>query len=509
MHGSALRGRRDPERRAAAEWGHGYPQRHLHHRPAGRPRPVRAGGAAAVVAGRTGWSCRRRCRPGGGPARERPAPRHHLTGGLGRRVGHRPRARGGQGVRHPPVRDQRQADADLRHGRGAGHLRRRHRHPGGQAALGRHRRDRAVRTDRGEHRGDPPVGHREVRRPGHDRHRRRGGGARLPPQGVAPSPGLDRSSPSPTTLDRRHFLFGAAAIGGAALAVGGVGRYLAQRFDVSAVRSAISLPRARSAATPLPAGAELGIEGITPFVTSNDDFYRVDTALSAAAGLAERLDASRSRAWSTGTVELQLRRPPRRGDSSSATSPWSASRTRSAARTPATPAGSACRCADLLSEAGVQDGADQLVSRSVDGWTAGTPTRTSSTAETPSSRSGMNGEPLPVNHGFPVRLVIPGALRLQLGDQVADRARAHDLRRLRRLLGRARLDAEQGPLKTLTRIDTPRGLANVPAGTTRHRRRGLGHAPRHRARRGQGRRRAVDAGPARRRSPAATPGGSG
>ena len=92
---------------------------------------------------------------------------------------------------------------------------------------------------------------------------------------------LEQRPPSPTTLDRRHFLFGAAAIGGAALAVGGVGRYLAHRFDVSAVRSAISLPRPRSSAALLPAAAELGVAGITPFVTSNDALYRADTRFSA------------------------------------------------------------------------------------------------------------------------------------------------------------------------------------------------------------------------------------
>ena len=146
----------------------------------------------------------------------------------------------------------------------------------------------------------------------------------------------------------------------------------------------------------------------------------------------------------------------------------------------------------------MQDGADQLVSRSVDGWTAGTPTRDVLDGRDALVAFGMNGEPLPVNHGFPVRLVIPGVYGYNsatkwLTELELTTFGAYDA------YWASRGYAQQGPLKTLTRIDTPRGLANLPAGTDGHRWRGLGHPPRHRPRRGQGRRRALDAGPPRRR----------
>ena len=280
----------------------------------------------------------------------------------------------------------------------------------------------------------------------------------LRPRDIEPRP------PSPTTLDRRHFLFGAAAISGAALAVGGVGRYLAQRFDVSAVRSAISLPRARSAAAALPAGADLGIADITPFVTTNDAFYRVDTALSAPqvspTDWSLTVKGMVDRNLSFTYDDLLARDDVIERDitlvciSNEVGGPYAGN-----ARWLGVP------LANLLHEAGVQDGADQLVSRSVDGWTAGTPTRDVLDGRDALVAFGMNGEPLPVNHGFPVRLVIPGVYGYNsatkwLTELELTTFGAYDA------YWASRGYAQQGPLKTLTRIDTPKGLANLSAGQT-------------------------------------------
>jgi hypothetical protein len=64
---------------------------------------------------------------------------------------------------------------------------------------------------------------------------------------------------------------------------------------------------------------------------------------------------------------------------------------------------------DLLNQAGVRPGADELLSTSIDGFTAGTPV---SALLDPNRGAllaiGMNGEPLPVEHGFPARMVVPG-----------------------------------------------------------------------------------------------------
>ena len=66
------------------------------------------------------------------------------------------------------------------------------------------------------------------------------------------------------------------------------------------------------------------------------------------------------------------------------------------------------RVQDLLEEAGVSPDADQIVSRSFDGMTIGTPTQALTDGRDALLAVAMNGEPLPVEHGFPVRMVVPG-----------------------------------------------------------------------------------------------------
>ena len=148
---------------------------------------------------------------------------------------------------------------------------------------------------------------------------------------------------------------------------------------------------------------------------------------------------------------------------------------------------------------GVQDGADQLVSRSVDGFTAGTPTTVVTDGRDALVAFGMNGEPLPIAHGFPVRLVVPGVYGYNSATKWVRELElttfaAYDA------YWAARGYAQQGPLKTLTRIDTPRGLGEADGGTDRDRGGGLGHPSGHRPGRGPHRRRSVAAGPHGRRA---------
>src|SRR6476469_9397124 len=84
---------------------------------------------------------------------------------------------------------------------------------------------------------------------------------------------------APAGLDRRRFLFGIAAAAGLAVATGFVGEYLLRRADATASRSAVRLPEIADTGKPTPAGADLQVPGELPFITPNDDFYRVDTAL--------------------------------------------------------------------------------------------------------------------------------------------------------------------------------------------------------------------------------------
>jgi hypothetical protein len=118
---------------------------------------------------------------------------------------------------------------------------------------------------------------------------------------------------------------------------------------------------------------------------------------------------------------------------------------------------------DLLEEARPRAGADQVVSRSADGWTCGTPTADLLDGRDAMLAVGMNGEPLPVHHGFPVRMVVPG-----LYGYVSACKWIVEME----LTRFADFDAywvprgwsQQAPIKTESRIDTPRDGANVKAG---------------------------------------------
>ena len=90
---------------------------------------------------------------------------------------------------------------------------------------------------------------------------------------------------------------------------------------------------------------------------------------------------------------------------------------------------------DLLAEAGVRPGADQLLGTSADGMTIGTPTAVVMDGRDAMLAVGMNGEPLPLEHGFPVRMVVPGLYGYVSAHQVAARPRADQVRRRRRRTG--------------------------------------------------------------------------
>ena len=119
---------------------------------------------------------------------------------------------------------------------------------------------------------------------------------------------------------------------------------------------------------------------------------------------------------------------------------------------------------DVLNEAGVRAGADQLVSRSADGWTAGTPTDLVLEADRGALLAlGMNGEPLPVEHGFPVRMVVPGlygyvSATKWLVELELTTFSAFDPYWAKRGW------AKRAPIKTMSRIDKPQGFEVVAPG---------------------------------------------
>ena len=119
--------------------------------------------------------------------------------------------------------------------------------------------------------------------------------------------------------------------------------------------------------------------------------------------------------------------------------------------------------ADLLHEAKVQTGATQVASESVDGWTCGFPTAIALDGRDALVAVGMNGEPLPPDHGYPARLVVPG-----LYGYVSATKWLKEIR----LTTWEDFDgywvprgwSKEGPIKTQSRIDVPRRGAKLVAG---------------------------------------------
>ncbi|MFD9465070.1 molybdopterin-dependent oxidoreductase [Streptomyces sp. NPDC060027] len=284
-------------------------------------------------------------------------------------------------------------------------------------------------------------------------------------EGAAPA-----ATPGESGWDRRGFIVAATAAAAASAGAGAVGRSLngARGQDAVASRTDLVLPAVASPAAPIPRGARLRVPGISPFVTANADFYRVDTALVVpkvdATGWRLRIHGRGVGRPMTLTFDDLLRRELIERDitltcvSNEVGGPY---------------VGNArwigVRLADLLAESGVRppsEGgpADQLVARSVDGMTIGSPVEDVMDGRDALLAVGMNGRPLPFAHGFPVRMLVPGLYGYVsackwIKDIELTTFAAYDPYWVRRKW------ASRAPVKTQSRIDTPKPFARPEAGT--------------------------------------------
>jgi DMSO/TMAO reductase YedYZ molybdopterin-dependent catalytic subunit len=265
----------------------------------------------------------------------------------------------------------------------------------------------------------------------------------------------------PTGLDRRRFLRAGVAAAGVAVVADRAAAWLIARSDASDSRARTGVPAADDVAPPTPAGADLGIEGVEPFITPNDRFYRIDTALLvpsiAADGWSLTIDGMVDRPLTLRYDELASRPLIERDVTIACVSNEVGGGYIGNARWIGVP------LADLLDEVGVQPGSDQLVSRSTDGWTAGTPVAAVTDGRDAMLAIAMNGEPLPLEHGFPVRMIVPGlygyvSATKWLASLELTTFDAFDPYWIQRGW------AEQAPIKTQSRIDTPRAGARVRPG---------------------------------------------
>jgi hypothetical protein len=200
------------------------------------------------------------------------------------------------------------------------------------------------------------------------------------------------------------------------------------------------------------------VPGVSPFITPTSDFYRIDTALVpprvSTDGWTVRVHGKVRRELDLTYAEL-LARPMIEVDATIAcvsnyvggdlvgTARWLG-----------------CRLDDLLAEAGIDPNADQVVGRSVDGFTAGFPTAVLDGRDAIVA-VGMNGEPLPTDHGYPARLIVPGLYGYVSATKWLSEI---ELTRFDAFQGYwiPRGWNVEGPIITESRIDTPRSHATVP-----------------------------------------------
>jgi DMSO/TMAO reductase YedYZ molybdopterin-dependent catalytic subunit len=262
---------------------------------------------------------------------------------------------------------------------------------------------------------------------------------------------------------RRSFLLTAGATVAAAAVTEFGGRSLATRKNVSAAQAAVRFPKATYPARPLPAGVNLPVPGISPFITPNGQFYRVDTALIvpqvSPVGWQLRIHGMVAREVVITFDEL-LRRPLIEdyitlccvsnpvGGSYIGNTKWLGA-----------------SLAALIRSAGPLRGAEQLLCTSVDGFTSGVPLVTVLDGRDSLVAVAMNGSVLPTEHGFPARLVVPGlygyvsACKWVVDIEVTTWAGAQGYWIP---LGWS----QQAPIKTESRVDVPASGSAIKTGKT-------------------------------------------
>jgi DMSO/TMAO reductase YedYZ molybdopterin-dependent catalytic subunit len=234
------------------------------------------------------------------------------------------------------------------------------------------------------------------------------------PDPVLSAPAARDTEPANELFPRRRFLLLTVAVTAGAATSGALGRLLGGTIQPPPDSAGV-LPSPRvAAATPLVRGtppnarvAEFDVQGLTPLVVPNEDFYRIDTRLDV-----PQIDAGTWRLRVRGMVERELEftydellaMPLEErfvtiacvsnevGGTLVGNAKWTG-----------------VRLDEVFRMAGVKPGATQIVGRAFDGWTAGFPTAHGGRdGQEGLIAVGMNGERLPAAHGFPARLIVPG-----------------------------------------------------------------------------------------------------
>ena len=264
----------------------------------------------------------------------------------------------------------------------------------------------------------------------------------------------------PDPVHRRAFLVGTGGVLAGAAITAAVGRRLQSGFSAMGSRMAVVLPKASKTVTTYEG---LATKGITPFITPNRDFYRIDTNFTV-----PQLKAEDWTLKITGMVDRELTftydeilaMPQeehritiacvsnRVGGDLIGNALWLG--------TPLLP---------LLEQAGIDPAADQVVGRAFDGFTTGFPVANLQDGRNALLAVGMNGEPLPLDHGFPARVIVPGLYGYVSATKWLTEIELTTFADFDQYWVRQTWDVD-GTIDTQSRIDTPAGRRAIPAGPT-------------------------------------------
>ncbi len=267
----------------------------------------------------------------------------------------------------------------------------------------------------------------------------------------------------PADRSRRHFLLVSGAAAGGAAVAAFAGRELNARQSVTQARAALRFPAPAEPAPPLPAGTDLDIPGLSSFITPNSTFYRVDTAI-----VLPQVDPQKWQLHIHGMVDREitisfaelLRKPliEHYATLTCVSNPVACPYIGNAKWLGAS-------LASIIREARPQAGATQLLCTSVDGFTSGTPLQVVLDGPDALLAIAMNGTALPVEHGFPARMVVPG-----LYGYVSATKWVTDINvttyAAQTSYWAQRGWSQQAPIKTESRIDVPLSGATIHPGRT-------------------------------------------
>lgn len=272
----------------------------------------------------------------------------------------------------------------------------------------------------------------------------------------------DADTAAPKGIDRRRFFMVAAISGASAVVVGVASRAVSMTVgSVEAIRDSLKLPAAKSKVT-IPEGAELDIKGLSKLFTPNKDFYRVDTALTV-----PTIDPTTWRLVIDGMVDQRVEMSFQ-DLLDMGLDEYSITLTCVSNEVGGELAGNAMWLGvplrDVLKKAGVKSGADMVLSKSVDGYTASTPLSALTDDNLDAILAvAMNGEPLPAEHGFPVRMVVPGLYGYVSATKWLTELKVTTFAKDEAYWTPRGYSAE-APIKFSSRLDTPSIGEAVPAG---------------------------------------------